>query len=284
MFRRERRKKIVELVERDGHAEVENLARMFNVGVDSIRKDLQDLAKEGKLVRVYGGATRLEKDDPPAPKMTAPAAANPIPSLTERRDDLQGVSEIEDEAERKAGYARRLAVAKRAYFEINDSDSVFLDVSRTNTILADLIAAGNKKVIVTTNMIDVMRKLSNLPHVTVLGTGGYLNVQLSGFVGSATVSLLEPLLFAKAFVGTSGIDLRNAAVTSDNIDSGSVKERVIRNASYKFLLADEQKFHTHDAFRFASLSDFSAVITDTEDPTILRRLQELAVPTLRALK
>lgn len=284
MFRRERRRKIVELVERDGRVEVDALARKFNVGVDSIRKDLQDLAKEGKLVRVYGGATRIEKTDPPTPAAPAPASGNPIPSLTERGGDMHAADEFEGMSETSADHASRLAVAKRAYFEINDGDSIFLDVSLTNTLLADLIAAGDKKVIVTTNMIDVMRKLSNLPHVTVLGTGGYLNVQLSGFVGSATVSLLEPLLFAKAFVGTSGIDLKNAAVTSDNIDSGTVKERVIRNASYKFLLADEQKFNRHDAFRFASLTDFSGVITDTEDPEILRKLQALAVPTLRAAR
>ena len=282
LFRRERRKRIVELVERDGRVEVEALAAMFNVGVDSIRKDLQDLSKEGKLVRVYGGATRIEKSEPsPA---AASAAANPIPSLTERRGDLRAADDLAGESAHDADYASRLAVAKRAYFEINDGDSIFLDVSDTNVLLADLIAEGDKKVIVTTNMIDVMRKLGNAPHVTVLGTGGYLNVQLSGFVGSATVSLLEPLLFAKAFVGTSGIDLKNTAVMSDNIDSGSVKERVIRNASYKFLLADEQKFNRHDAFRFASLTDFSGIITDAEDPEILRRLQELAIPTLRAAR
>ena len=67
-------------------------------------------------------------------------------------------------------------------------------------------------------------------------------------------------------------------------DNSNTEERVIRNASYKFLLADEQKFNRHDAFRFASLTDFSGIITDAEDPEILRRLQELAIPTLRAAR
>ena len=287
MFRRERRQKILDIVRREGHVEVENLARLFGVGVDSIRKDLQHLAKAGKLIRVYGGATRLD-DEKDARSSSHAKHALHASTNAAHATDAQGDVSPDIDAQRlgqgsQANYLARLAVARRAYLEINPGDSVFLDVSRTNAILARLIAEGDKKVIVTTNMIDILRTLSNLPHVTALGTGGYLNVQLNGFVGSATVSLLEPLLFAKAFIGASGVDLDRAAVTSNNIDSGSVKERVIHNASYKFLLADEAKFKLRGAYRFASLSDFSAVITDAQDPEVLRKLQMLAIPTLRAL-
>ena len=132
-------------------------------------------------------------------------------------------------------------------------------------------------------MIEVLQKLSNLKHVTALGTGGYLNVQLNGFVGDTTISMLEPLLFSKAFIGASGVNLDLAAVTCNNIDSGSVKERVIHNASYKFLLADARKFQVKGLFRFASLKDFSAVVTDSKDPAVLDSLRRMGIPTYRAL-
>lgn len=317
MFRRERRDKILGMLELEGRVDTDDLATRFGVSVDSIRKDLQALAKEGKCTRVYGGAMRLEgplrrevRGRELIPSLTghlelegligsaglggAPSAASlggqgrpgtgeligSAPKPSPPRDALGGTSVTGDDDEGDGG---RRAVARRAYLEINDGDSVFLDVSRTNSMLADLIATGEKRLIVTTNMIEVLRKLTGVRNVTALGTGGYLNVQLNGFVGSATVSLLEPLLFSKAFIGASGIDLTSWAVTSNDIDSGSVKERVIHNASYKFLLADEGKFGHVGSFRFASLTDFSAIITDTNDPDTLLQLQRIGVPTLRSL-
>lgn len=270
MFRGERRAKILDLLDQHGRVEVDDLASRFGVGMDSIRKDLQALAKEGKCNRVYGGATRIgEKDESPSPQPARSATQSAVPQMPS--------------VPLSAEDAGRLAVAKRAYLEIHDGDSIFLDISRTNTFLADLIARGDKQVIVTTNMIEVLQKLSNLKHVTALGTGGYLNVQLNGFVGDTTISMLEPLLFSKAFIGASGVNLDLAAVTCNNIDSGSVKERVIHNASYKFLLADARKFQVKGLFRFASLKDFSAVVTDSKDPAVLDSLRRMGIPTYRAL-
>ena len=172
------------------------------------------------------------------------------------------------------------AVATRAYVEINDGDSVFLDASRTNLFLADLIAKGDKRCIVTTNMIGVLERLSSNPRITALGTGGYLNMELNGFTGSATVSLLEPLLFAKAFIGCCGIDLKSSAVMSFGMDDGIVRQRAVQNASYKFLLANSMKFGIRGGYRFASITDFSAVITNTTDPAIISQISRMRTPVL----
>jgi len=266
VFRQERRTEILKLIDLHGRVEVDKLAERFDVGSDSIRKDLQALAKAGKCIRVYGGATSIPASVvTQSIKTSEKSVSSPLEALVDPED------------------AGRMAVAQRAYLEIHSGDSIFLDISRTNSFLADIIARGDKQVIVTTNMIEVLQKLSNLDHVTALGTGGYLNVQLNGFVGDTTISLLEPLLFSKAFIGASGVDLDNAAVTSNNIDSGSVKERVIHNASYKFLLADSKKFQIKSMFRFAALNDFSAVITDSQDPMVLDKLRRLGIPTYRTL-
>lgn len=288
LFRHERREQIVAILNAEGSASVEGLSRRFGVSVDSIRKDLQTLSREGRCERYYGGARRV---GPPAPQAAQRAGRHRPPSHASASGDhwpwdgtgrvFEPVS-VERERDETALQARR-AVAKRAYLEINNGDSIFLDVSRTNLLLADLIAEGDKRVIVTTNMIEVQRRLSSLPHVTVLGTGGYLNVQVAGSMSSASLSLLEPLLMAKAFIGASGVNLDQGAVTSNSIDSGETKERVIHNASYRFLLVEEEKFHRPGLFRFASVTDFSAVITDAEDLALLERLSQLGVPTLRSL-
>ena len=292
MFRQERWARIVAILEIEGSASVENLARRFDVSVDSIRKDLQALSREGRIERYYGGARRATSPSPATVRRsgqdpirgfesTARPTTQPRPWPWNISEPTLGPISVEQEVDTTAQPARE-AVARRAYLEINNGDSIFLDVSRTNPPLADLIAEGDKRVIVTTNMIEVQRRLSFLPHVTVLGTGGYLNVQVSGSMSSATQGLLEPLLMAKAFIGASGVNLTQGAVTSNSIDTGEMKERVIHNASYRFLLVEEEKFQRPGVFRFASITDFSAIITNTSNPEILAQLSRYGVPTLRS--
>lgn len=261
VFPKERRREIVSIVNSTGFATVEDLAKRFGVSVDSIRKDLKVLQKEKLIRREYGGALKLEGD-------AAPAEHAPVAESVAR------TKQAEDDG--------RKNVALRAYLEINDGDAVFLGVSRTNLHLADLIAAGDKRLIVTTNMIDVLPRLAGNPKVTALATGGYLNMQLNGFTGPAAISLLEPLLFSKAFVGTSGVDLETSGVLADSVDDGRVNEQVLKNASYCFLLADDEKFHIgkNKGYRFASVSDFTAVITDTHDRDALRKIASTGTPVL----
>ena len=60
MFPKERRKEIISIVNSTGFATVNDLAKRFAVSVDSIRKDLKVLQKEGKIKREYGGALKVD--------------------------------------------------------------------------------------------------------------------------------------------------------------------------------------------------------------------------------
>ena len=68
MFPKERRKEILEIVNATGFATVDDLSKRFGVSVDSIRKDLKSLQREGKIKREYGGALRIEPEKRPEPK------------------------------------------------------------------------------------------------------------------------------------------------------------------------------------------------------------------------
>lgn len=156
MFPKERRRAMAAYIDAEGHATVEELAQRFSVSVDSIRKDLKVLAAEGLCRREYGGATRIDR---PEPEPASEAAL------------LHGALDLAEED--SAEHSRR-AVAARAYMEIADGDAIFLDVSKTCLYIAELLAAGDKRCIVTTNMIDIPTVLAKNPKVTALATGGYL--------------------------------------------------------------------------------------------------------------
>lgn len=255
MFPRERRREIAEYIDSKGRVTVEELAERFSVSADSIRKDLKVLTDEGRCRREYGGACRME------------------PAEDAGRAELIRLGQEDEERSRRI-------VAARAYLEIADGDAVFLDVSLTCLYIAELLAAGDKRCIVTTNMLDIPRVLAGNPRVTALSTGGYLSPDMRGFTGPSTISLLEPLLFEKAFITCAGISTASRAAMAETMDDGLVKQRAIANATYRFLLAEEWKFSGKAGYRFASITDFTAVITDLADASVLREVTAAGVPAL----
>lgn len=273
MFPNERREGILAYLETQGRVTVEELAELFDISVDSIRKDLKALSKQGLLKRVYGGAIRIDREaEAPTPSDIAAAAsaARIIPEPTAT------IGSAADPAKEES----RRQVASRAYMEINDGDAIFLDISETSRHIAEMLAAGDKRCIVTTNMIDIPAILAKNPLVTALVTGGYLSPDMRGFTGPTTISLLEPLLFEKAFISCTGISLPKRSVTCDTMENGQVKQRAIENATYKFLLAEHSKFDFHAGYRFASLTDFTAIITGTTDVGLLGDIAAMGVPAL----
>lgn len=268
LFPRERKRAIARLIEEQGSVRVDELAERFSISVDSIRKDLKSLADEGLCRREYGGAVRVS---PPGAAHDASAAP------TDAVQEAPSPTTTQQDARRENS---RRTIAARAYMEIADGDAVFLDVSRTSLYIAELLARGDKRCIVTTNMMDISTVLAKNPKVTALITGGYLTPDMRGFTGPTTISLLEPLLFEKAFIACSGVNVANRAVMTDLMDDGMVKQRAIENATYRFLLAEDWKFSVRSGYRFSSTTDFTGVITDCADTETLRAISSDGVATL----
>ncbi|MGC1597109.1 MAG: DeoR/GlpR family DNA-binding transcription regulator, partial [Candidatus Acidiferrales bacterium] len=60
MLAEERRRKILELTQRDGRVVVKDLARRFSTSLITIRKDLESLHQMGRLQRAHGGALPID--------------------------------------------------------------------------------------------------------------------------------------------------------------------------------------------------------------------------------
>src|SRR5690349_20980296 len=56
MLTKQRRQYILDVLKRDGQVVAKNLADELALSEDTIRRDLRDLAQEGLLQRVHGGA------------------------------------------------------------------------------------------------------------------------------------------------------------------------------------------------------------------------------------
>lgn len=234
MFAEERLGQIIELLNEKGKVVVKELSSRFNVTEDCIRKDLKTLEKEGLIKRTYGGAvmTRME------------AQNNYI--LTRK--------EVNADAKEK--------IAEKAFELIEPMETIFFDISTTNLLIAEKIAAGTKKLTVVTNMLDIVKCFTNNPYVEVICIGGVFSKDLSGFIGSTAIEGIEKYKFNKAFIGTCGVDIYDMGVTTFDVEDGNTKKAIMRCSRKAYLVMEAKKFHIDGVYKFASLYDFDCIILD----------------------
>lgn len=246
MFTSERHEQILQKLENEGKVKVKELSDLFQVSEDCIRKDLKQLEHTGKLERAYGGA--IAKDQ------------GLIRDVFARKDKDADIKK---------------EIAQKAFDCIQDGDTIFLDVSTTNIYLAQRLATSKKPCIIISNMIEILQILAQNPLLTVIGTGGNVNLELNGFVGATTLSMLEKHTFDKAFIGTLGVEDSFTYLTTFDLDDGLVKECAIKNTKTTYVMMDAKKFYSAGNFKFSKLTAIDYIITDTKiDKSMKKKLKE----------
>ena len=142
-----------------------------------MRRDLKQLAEEGRCQKVYGGATRVEN-----------VRERP---MSARIDQHAG---------------EKLAIARKALPLVGPGQTVYLDMSSTCVQLARLIASSGVGCTVVTPMVDVLVALAGAPGVTTLCCGGTMRADLSGLTGSIALDVVGRFRFDAAFMGAYGMD------------------------------------------------------------------------------
>lgn len=253
MFADERHDHIIRLLERDGRVSVTDLAAQLEVTEGCIRKDLKALEDAGLCRKVYGGAI-------------------PIARKREHRVDIRKALHSEE----------KRAVAAKAYALINDGDAIYLDLSSSSYYLAEQLAAGDKRCLVISNMLQALSVLSENELLNVIATGGSVNAEQGGMLGSVAYDALSNSYFDKVFLGSMGIDMESLAVTTYDINEALLKQCAIKNATECYLLVDSTKFNRRGNYRFGQLDEFTAVITESIGPETRDDLSERGVKLMEA--
>lgn len=247
MFAEERVEKIIGLLNENSKVVVKELSKRFNVTEDCIRKDLKALEKRGILERTYGGGVLNRKS---APHYDISIRKN---------TNLEG----------------KLKIVEKAFELIQSRETIFLDISSTNILIAEKIAKSNKKLIVITNMIDIIRCFSNCEHVDVIATGGVYNKELNGFVGSTAIEIISRHKVNRAFIGSCGLNMFDKSVTTFDMEDGNTKKAIIHSGKKVYLVMESRKFQYDGTYKFANIYDVDAIIVDEmPDEVICRELEE----------
>lgn len=237
----ERHVEITTLVRNKGFATIEELSQHFGVTVQTIRRDLNRLDKEGLLIRHHGGAA-------------AQSSVENV-SYSQRR-----VSYF-DEKER---------IARLVASHIPENSSLFLNIGTTTEAVARALT-DHKGLRVITNNINVATILSQNTDFQVFITGGRIRNRDGGILGQDTCVAIEQFRVDYGIIGISGIDLDGTMLDFD-YDEVRAAQAIIRSARQTFLVTDHSKFSRRPMVRLGSLTEISAIYTDATPPKAVRSL------------
>ena len=240
MYATERQEQIERRLRTDGRVSVVELAGLFDVTTETVRRDLDQLEAAGALRRVHGGAVSIDRIS------TAES------SLSERLR-RHGVA--------KAAIGRRAAAALAEGF----GGSVFFDAGTTTTAVAAQLAPrlSSGRVEVVTHAISLADILSNAPGAGLTLVGGRVRGVTGAAVGAGTVSAIEGMRPDIAFVGVNGVSAGFGLSTPDP-EEAAVKRAIVRSARRVIVVADAEKLGSELLVGFAALSEIDVLVTDAE--------------------
>jgi DeoR family L-fucose operon activator len=243
----ERFKKIEKLVNERGSIRVTELSQLCEVTEETIRKDLDRLESEGRLIRSHGGALSVKGD------------FDEIPYLKR---------EAENKDEKKL-------IAQEAVKHIRLDDCIALDASTTAWYMAQLMP--DIPITVLTNSIKAAIELSKKSKIKVISTGGVLSSNSLSFVGPLALNALKLFHVNKAFISCKGVHM-DRGISETNELQALVKQAMLALADEVYLVSDYSKFGEQAFAWVASWTQIHHVITDRKtDKTYLDHIREMSV-------
>lgn len=227
----ERRARILELLRQDKSVLVKDLCVQFGVTGETIRKDLSQLEREGRLIKTYGGAYIQD------------GVKNEIDASI--RKTL--LPEVKD------------AIGRCCAGLVEAGDTVFLDESTTCLAIAHHLLEAD--ITVVTNSLDIAQVFSEGGRGKVLLSGGELDRKNRCFVGGSAEEFLSRYYVDKSFVSCRGAD-RTAGITDGSAVNGRIRAMMLRRAGRRYLVLDHTKLDKINFFRICGFDAVHAVVAD----------------------
>lgn len=233
-----RHPEILDIARREGKVTVEGLARHFEVTLQTIRRDLAELAEAGRLERVHGGAV--------------------LPS---------GTSNIGYDERRRLHGESKAAMGRACARLVPHDCSVFLAIgTSTEAVARELLR--HRDLLVVTNNVNVASLMVANPDCQIILAGGAIRRSDGGVVGPLTMQTIRQFKFDLAVIGCSGLDEEGDLLDFD-IQEVGVSRTILAQSRRTVLVADHSKLQRSAPVRVASLQEIGTFVTDRPLPPAL---------------
>jgi DeoR/GlpR family transcriptional regulator of sugar metabolism len=246
-----RKQQLLSRLKQDGKLVAKDLSLEMGVSEDTIRRDLRELAQEGLLQRVHGGAL------PSSPAVV----------------DFAGREEIRHEG--------KVAIGRAAAAMIQDGQIVILDGGTTSREIARHIPR-NLCATVVTHSPTIALELLHHPAVEVLLIGGRLFKHSVVAVGASCLEAIGKVRADTFFMGVTGIHPQTGLTTGDFEEAG-IKRALSRAAADTYVLASAEKLNASSPYLVVGLTEVTGVITESSvKDALLTPYEEMGLSVVRA--
>lgn len=246
MLKSERHQFIIDLIKNEGKVVVNNLTETLQVTEDTIRKDLQELSKQGLVKRVHGGALSID----------------------------YGIIDFEHRVGQHS--LRKKNLALKTIDVIQDKNVIFIDSGSTNLNVAEQIPHHFKCHVITNSPVIALA-LCNHPKVTIQLLPGELDKVSKVLKGSSTIKAIEDINIELCILGISSIDTEKG-ITVPSFEESIVKKQLIAQSSETIAIITKEKFNTTSTFYVDTIDKLDMIITEQEvDPITLEKYNNLGI-------
>ena len=249
MLSESRKLQILNLVNERSSVTLGELKEILNASESTIRRDITELDREGKLIKVFGGAIAVSE------------------TRSYEEKTVQQKSAINMDAKRKIGeYAASL---------IKPGDYVYVDSGTTTGMICEYLK--EKDAVYITNAVAHARSMV-LRGLKVFLIGGELKETTEAVVGETAILSLQKYHFSIGFFGTNGISLRSGFTTPD-IREAAMKKVAMKctEEGRRYIVADHDKFGVVSTVSFGEALN-AKVITDCKPPEKYKAKLEVLYP------
>ncbi len=214
-------------------ASIEELCNVFTVSKNTMRRDINELEKQGTIKKVYGGIVLNDKK-----------TTEPFESREEKNTSAKQV------------------IAKLACDFVQDGDIIYIDSGTTTMHMLPHLAELRNLTIITNNLNVILSSLPYL-HLNVLCTGGTLFRTTNSFVDMDAINFLKKYNISKAFMASTGISISKGITNSSSFEY-DIKKYMVDNCDMVVLLADETKIGRVSLTTYCDLKDINVFVTNAQ--------------------
>jgi len=230
-----RQQKILDYLNSNKSASIEELSKYCDVSKATIRRDLNYLDTTEDLIRVRGGALhKIRKIDP----FVLPRSI------------------IQADAKKRIG--------KAAADLVQDDETIIVSTGSTTEAMIPYLSE-KKGLTVITNALNVAYQLTKFENISTIVLGGLMRHSELDLLGHITEDSLSDLVATKLFRGVKGVHPK-LGLTASDIGHVRTDRKMIDIVQELIILADHTKFYSNGSIKVGPVSIASTIITDINAP------------------
>lgn len=247
-MKNERKDEIIRMISENRMVKAQDIAKTFQVSMETVRRDLAELEQSNVIRRVHGGA---------------------VLNLTYSMEPDFSYREINN-------FEEKILIGKQAVSFVENGETIIIDIGTTALEFARFLK-GKKKVTVLTGSIKIAAELMDDPDIRVIVLGGFVRAGEGTISGYWAEDMIDKFQVDKVFMGVGALNARHG-IMDYNIEESNLRRHYVEHAKEVIALADYSKFGISALNEACPVERITHLITDEKaDKRIIKELKDLGV-------